>query len=154
MNAVRPTLTDFSSIVCFRALVVGMEETLGKPAAAVALKAAGRKRGQALVEGLGLAGKAPPSEALAGALDAAIGRQGTRLCGVHKVERAGDEFRVYLNETICSADEAPGSSRELTFTFGAVHGAVEALYGMKLRGKQVGSVLRGDSHDIVFLEPR
>jgi hypothetical protein len=154
MNAVRPTLTDFSSIVCFRALVVGMEETLGKPAAAVALKAAGRKRGQALVDGLGLAGKAPASGELAGALNAAIGREGTRLCGVDKVERAGDEFRVYLSETICSADEAPGSSRELTFTFGAVHGAVEALYGMKLRGKQVGSVLRGDTHDIVFLEPR
>lgn len=151
---IRPTLSDFSSIICFRALVVGMEETLGKTAAMVALKGAGRKRGQGLVESLGLAGKSPPTESLAGALDAAIGREGTRLCGVDKVERDGDNFRIYLSETICSADEPQGSSRELSFTFGAIHGAVEALYGIKLRGKQVGSVLRGDSHDIVFLEPR
>ena len=87
-------------------------------------------------------------------LEAALGPNGTRLCGVDKIERDGDTFRVYLRETICSADEPQGSDRELSFTFGAVHGALEALYGLKLRGKQIGSVLRGQDHDIMELHER
>jgi hypothetical protein len=150
----RGTLGDFNSIVCFRALVVGVEETLGLRAAMVALKSAGRKRGHQLVTSLGLAGQAPadPSEAAA-ALDSALGIHGTRLCTVNNIERDGDRYRVFLSETICSAGEEQGSSRELSFTFGAIHGAVECFYGVKLRGKQVGSILRGQDYDIVeFVE--
>ena len=152
---IRPRLGDLNSIVCFRALVVGMEETLGARAALVALKAAGRRRGAQLVESLGLTGKGPDDTAvLAEALDAALGTKGTRLCLIPKVEREGETFRVFLAETICSADEAQGSDRELSFTFGALHGAIEALYGVKLRGKQTGSILRGQEFDIMELEPR
>lgn len=146
----RPHLGDFSSIVCFRALVVGVENTLGLKAAMVALKGAGRQRGHDLVDSLGLRGAAPadPEEG-AKALDTALGPDGTKLCRVRKLERPDDEtYRVYLTETICSAGEEQGSSRELSFTFGALHGAIEALYDVKLRGKQVGSVLRGQDHDI------
>lgn len=32
--------------------------------------------------------------------------------------------------------------------------AIEALYGLKLRGKQVGSILRGNDHDIIELWER
>ncbi len=156
-ESIRPELGDFSSIVCFRALVVGIEEALGRRAALVALKSAGRKRGHQLVESLGLTGSGTDdTDALANALDEALGPNGTKLCRVSRIERDGERFRVYLNETICSADEPQGSDRPLSFTFGAVHGAVEALYGVKLRGKQVGSVLRGDNrdHDVVELWPR
>lgn len=146
---IRPTLGDFSSIVCFRALVVGVEETLGLRAAMVALKGAGRRRGEGLVADLGLTGAAPadPTEACR-LMNDALSISGTRLCNVDKIERDGDTFRVYLSETICSADEPQGSDRELSFTFGAIHGAMEAIYGIKLRGKQVGSVLRGQDYDI------
>lgn len=151
----RPTLGDFNSIVCFKALVVGSEEALGERAAHVALKAAGRKRGAAIVHACGRAGSAPadPSEA-ARLLDAAVGRDGTRLCIVDKIERNGDTFRVYLQETVCSAGEPQGSPRTLTFTLGAVHGALESLYGVPMKAVQVGSVLRGQSHDIVEVGPR
>ena len=37
----RPTLGDFSSIVCFKSAVVGIEDALGEKAAAIALIAAG-----------------------------------------------------------------------------------------------------------------
>ncbi|MCB9675672.1 MAG: hypothetical protein H6737_11175 [Alphaproteobacteria bacterium] len=152
---IRPTLGEYNSIVCFRAVVVGMEEALGKRAAMVSLKAAGRIRGAQLVESLGLQGQGPSDSAeLANVLDAALGASGTRLCEVPKVERNGEEFTIYLADTVCSADEPQGSERELSFTFGALHGAVEALYGVKLRGKQVGSVLRGQGYDIMHLEPR
>ncbi|MCB9677912.1 MAG: hypothetical protein H6737_22630 [Alphaproteobacteria bacterium] len=152
---IRPRLGDYNSIVCFRAVVVGMEEALGKRAAMVALKAAGRRRGEQLVESLGLTGKGPADTvALAKALDDALGLEGTRLCFIPRVDREGENFRIYLAETICSADEPMGSERELSFTFGALHGAMEALYGVKLRGKQTGSILRGADYDIMELEPR
>ncbi|MEZ4316257.1 MAG: hypothetical protein R3F61_02085 [Myxococcota bacterium] len=154
-DTIRPTLGDFSSIVCFRAVVVGMEEALGKRAAMVALKAAGRRRGEQLVASLGLTGAAPTDTVtLAKALDDALGAQGTKVCYVPRVDKNGDTFTVYLSETICSADEPMGSERELSFTFGALHGAIESLYNTKLRGKQVGSVLRGQDFDMIELTPR
>lgn len=148
-NDIRKDLGDFSSIVCFRALVVGVEETLGRAAAMVALKAAGRKRGHGLIASLDLTGAKPPGDRIASALDDALGKEGTRLCGVDRVDIGDDTYTVYLRDTICSADEPQGSSRELSFTFGALHGAMEALYDVKLRGKQIGSVLRGQDHDII-----
>lgn len=151
---VRAELGDFSSIICFRALVVGVEQTLGLRAAMVALRGAGRKRGHSLVESLGHKDSKPADPAdTAKALEAALGPNGTRLCGVDKMEIEDGKYRVYLRETICSADEPQGSTRELSFTFGAIQGAVESIYGVKLRGKQIGSVLRGQDHDIVeFIE--
>lgn len=154
--ALRPNLGDFSSIVCFKAVVTGVEETLGHRAAMVALRGAGRKRGHDLVGSLGLAGSAPASpEEGAAALDAALGPDGTKLCRVAKLERPdADTWRVYLSDTVCSAGEPQGADTELSFTFGALLGAVEALYGVKLRGEQVGSVLRGQDHDIIELVAR
>lgn len=152
----RPDLGDFGSIVCFRALVVGVEQTLGLRAAMVALKGAGRKRGHDLIDSLGLAGagKTLSLEEAAAGLDKALGPDGTRLCRVPKLERDGDTYRVFLADTICSAGEEKGSSRELSFTFGALHGAMEALYDVKLRGKQTGSILRGQDFDIMDLIER
>lgn len=39
----RPELGKFSSIICFKAAITGMEEALGEKATAIALIAAGRK---------------------------------------------------------------------------------------------------------------
>jgi hypothetical protein len=151
--SVRKQLGDFSSIVCFKALVVGVEDTLGPQAAGVALKAAGRKRGKALAESLGFGKSALTVADAAAAMKAALGTDGTRLCGVDKIEQAGDHYKVYLSDTVCSAGEPEGSTRELTFTLGAVHGAMEVLVGKKLRAKQVESVLRGGGNDTIELFP-
>ena len=148
MSTLRPELGDFSSIVCFKAVVVGMEEALGEKTAAVALKAAGRKRGKNLVQSLGLAGSTADLSVVAASLNDAIGAKGTRLCAVDKIEQDGSVLRVYTRETVCSAGEPDGSKRECTFTLGAIHGAVEAVTGRKLKGKHTGSVLRGATHDI------
>jgi hypothetical protein len=151
----RTDLGDYNSIVCFKALVVGVEEALGERAAMVALKAAGRKRGANLVSSLGLSGAAPKDAAVvATALDNAIGKSGTKLCAVDKFEIHDGTYRVHLRETVCSAGEPQGSPRQLSFTLGAVHGAVESLYGVKLSATQVGSVLRGQDHDIIELVAR
>ncbi|MBD2102212.1 hydrocarbon-binding protein [Leptolyngbya sp. FACHB-261] len=152
-TSVRQELGDFNSIVCFKALVVGIEDTLGKKAAAVGLIAAGRQRGKTIVEELNLAGKNADLSTLAQALNQAVGKQGTRLCIIRKIEAVGDVLRVYAAETVCSAGEPQGSDRQCTFTLGAVWGALEAALGQRYRGKHVESVLRGSDCDVFEFQP-
>ena len=153
MASLRPTLGDFSSIVCFKALVVGVEDTLGAQASNVALKAAGRMRGKALATSLGFGAKATPLADALVALRTALGKDGTRLCYVESITQEGEDYLVSLSETVCSAGEPQGSDRQLTFTLGAVHGALEVLTQARFRGKQIGSVLRGDAYDVIRVAP-
>lgn len=150
-KAIRPELGDFSSIVCTKAIITGVEEALGAKAAAIALIAAGRQRGKNLAEELGLVGKGEGVELAdaAAKVNDAIGQEGTRLCIVDKIEQAGNLYKVYTRETICSTGEPQGSSRQCTYTLGAIQGFLEAFFGKRLRGTQTESVLQGGSHDVL-----
>lgn len=150
---VRPELGQFSSIVCFKALITGIEDSLGEKATAIALIAAGRARGKKLAQDLGLAGSQMSLDEAAAKLSQALGKDGTRLCKVDKITQQGDVIKVYTSETICSANEPEGSSRNCTFTLGAIWGALEQLIGQRLHGKHTESVLRGSSHDIFEFTP-
>lgn len=151
-NQLRDELGDFSSIVCFKSVVIGTEEALGEKAAAIALIAAGRSRGKRLAEQLGLSGKGLDNTNVLSLLQSALGKEGTRLCIIDNLVAIGESIQVYCRETICSAGEPQGSSRQLTFTLGAIQGALEQATGKRLRGKQTESVLRGGSHDVVTFE--
>lgn len=148
----RPELGNFSSIVCFKAVVVGTEEALGEKAAAIALISAGRQRGKHVATQLGLTGTDLASESLIGVLQTALGKEGTRLCIIEKIVQTGESITVHCRETICSAGEPEGSPRKLTFTLGAVQGVLEQISGKRLRGKQIESVLRGSDHDVIEFE--
>lgn len=148
MNMDRKELGEFSSIVCFKAVVTGAEEALGEKAAAITLIAAGRNRGKQLSEQLGLGDHMTVAE-IVPALQKALGKDGTRLCIVDKVEETDASIKVYCQETICSAGEPQGSARKLTFTMGAIQGVLEKVTGKRLRGKQIESVLRGSDHDVI-----
>ncbi|TYQ28460.1 hypothetical protein PseudUWO311_05610 [Pseudanabaena sp. UWO311] len=148
----RNELGDFSSIVCFKAVVVGTEEALGEKAAAIALISAGRNRGKQVAEQLGLEGKGLANAEIIPMLQAALGKDGTKLCIIDKIVESGETILAYCRETICSAGEPQGSPRKLTFTLGAVQGVLEKVTGKRLRGKQTESVLRGGSHDVIEFE--
>jgi len=151
---IREKLGDFSSIVCLKALVVGLEDILGEKGARANLVLAGRIRGRTIIQDLGLSNTSKPLEEWTAAVKEAIGETGTRLCDIAKVEKDGDILRIYLSETVCSAGEDPGSDRQLTFTLGAIQGAVEEATGKKFIVKQTGSVLRGQDYDIIDFEGR
>ena len=150
-KAERKELGDFSSVVCLKAIVVGAEEALGDKAAAIAFVSAGRKRGKQLAEELGLANKSGEMslEEVTQKLSYALGKDGTRLCIVDKIEQVGNAYKVYTRETVCSSCEEEGSSRLCTFTLGAIQGFLEAFFGKRLRGQHTESVLRGGSHDVL-----
>ncbi len=145
---IRESLGDFNSIVCFKALITGMEDSLGERATAIALIAAGRARGKKLANELRLSESNLSLEDLGNKLNSILGKNGTRLCLIDKIDQANDVIRVYTRETICSAGEPQGSKRKCTYTLGAVWGAVEQSQKKSLRGKHTESVLRGGSHDV------
>ncbi|AFZ36073.1 hypothetical protein Sta7437_2540 [Stanieria cyanosphaera PCC 7437] len=148
----RPTLGDFNSIVCFKGVITGMEEALGEKATAIALISAGRTRGKNLVNELGLSGSNIALADLASKLNHAVGKEGTCLCCVDKIEQDGETIKVYTSETVCSAGEPQGSPRKCTYTMGAIWGAIETIMGKKMQGRHTESVLRGGSHDVFELK--
>ncbi|KQR22822.1 hypothetical protein [Deinococcus sp. Leaf326] len=150
---VRSELGEFSSVVCFKAVIVGVEDTLGPDGAAVVFTRAGKVRGRDLVASLGLTGSNVPVEQLAGLLDQAIGRDGTRLAAVTRAYHEGENVVIETQDTVCSAGEAQGSDRKCTFTLGAVWGALEAVTGNMYLGEHTDSVLRGGSSDKFVFSP-
>ncbi|MEQ9669238.1 hypothetical protein [Coleofasciculus sp. G2-EDA-02] len=150
-NELRQELGDFSSIVCLKAIITGVEEALGDKATAIALISAGRQRGKQLAENLDLVdkGKEISLADVTKKLQDALGKDGTRLCAIKKIFQEDEVYKVYTHETVCSAGEPQGSSRQCTFTMGAIQGFLEAFLGERLRGTQTESVLRGGTYDIL-----
>ena len=153
MTSHREALGEFSSVVCFKAVIVGVEDTLGEDGAAVVFTRAGKVRGQQLVASLGLTGQNIPVEQLAATLDAALGQGGTKLCRVEKAATHGETVVIDTQETVCSAGEPDGSTRKCTFTLGAIWGALEAVSGKRYLGEHTESVLRGGSSDKFVFSP-
>ncbi len=149
----RPKLGDFSSIVCFKAAIVGIEDALGEKAATIAFTAAGRSRGKHLVQELGLTDSSIALEDAIDKIKFALGEDGTRLCIVEKLIQEKDIIKVYTSETLCSAGEPQGSPRKCTYTLGAVWGAIEQIIGQRLQGKHTESVLRGGDYDVFEFKP-
>jgi predicted hydrocarbon binding protein len=154
-KSVRHELGNFMSAVCFKSAVVGMEEALGEKAAAIALIAAGRRRGHLVAQMFNLAdqGTHLSLDEIREKLDFALGKEGTRLCIIDKIEQDGEGFICYTRETVCSMDELEGSPRRCTYTLGAIQGFLETLLGQRMRGKHTESVLRGSSHDVLVYKP-
>lgn len=151
----RPLVGDFNSIVCFKAVIVGVEDTLGPDGAAVVFIRAGKVRGRDLATELGVAGSSAsvPIEQLATLLNAAIGKDGTCLAAVTKSYREGENIVIETQDTVCSAGEPLGSERKCTFTLGAVWGALEAITGEMYLGEHTDSVLRGGTSDKFVFSP-
>jgi predicted hydrocarbon binding protein len=149
-NKLRQELGDFSSIICLKAIITGVEEALGDKATAIALISAGRQRGKMLAEKLDLVdkGKEFSLADVTEKVQYALGKEGTRLCVVDKITQEDEGYKVYTHETVCSAGEPQGSSRQCTFTMGAIQGFLEAFLGKRLRGTQTESTLREGTHDV------
>lgn len=153
MVSYRDNLGDFSSVVCVKYIITGVEDTLGQDGAAVVFTRAGKVRGHQLSRELGLSGKNVPAEELAGMLNSALGEEGTRLCKVLSSRQEGDSIIIEVTDTICAAGEAEGSDRKATYTLGAIAGAVEEINGGLYNGQHTTSVCKGDAVDTFVFTP-
>lgn len=144
----REQLGNFSSVICLKAMITGMESSIGEKATAISLIAAGRERGRNLVKELGLNNSTTSLAEASQKIASALGPDGTRLLILDRIEQEGGVIKAYTRETICSAGEEAGSTRQCTFTLGAMWGALESILGKKLRGKHTESVLRGGDYDV------
>lgn len=146
--SIRTDLDDYVSIHCFKAVITGVEDILGDEGTAAALISAGRKRGSVVAQAKGIAGTNPAPESLAGMLDAAVGKSGTRLCQVVESSQTADgAYLIKTKETVCTSGEPAGSARTCTYTMGVVIGFLEQAYGISLNGKHVANVLSGSPTD-------
>ena len=150
----RPELGEFSSIVCLKSLIVGVEETLGSKATEIALIAAGRSRGKKLAQELKILGTSEDLNDISQKMAQALGKSGTRLCVINKITQEDNVIKVYTSETVCSAGEPQGSPRKCTFTLGAIWGALEDILKKRLDGKHTESVLRGGRYDVFEFTPK
>ncbi len=146
---VRKELGEFSSIICLKAMISGIEGIVGTMAIKGSLVLAGRKRGQKVAQTLGLSNTDKPVEVWSKTIADVLGKSGTKLCILNEVQLESELIRVYLSDTMCSSGEEIGSSQMLGFTLGVIQGALEEVTGKKMIGKQIGSVLRGENYDIV-----
>ncbi len=150
-HMLRQELGDFGSIIFLKSIISGMEDAIGERTAAIAMISAGRQQGKSSVEELGLLnkGRTLSLEEITEKANQILGKDGTRLCLIDKIEQDGEVYRVYAKETFCSSGEPKGSLRRCTYTLGAIQGFLEAFLGKRLKGQHTESVLQGSTHDIL-----
>lgn len=144
----RPQLGDYVSIICFRYMRHMAEDTAGR----ALIIAAGRKRGHDLIAEIGLTGASSDPAQIQQALAQGLGLEGTRLCLVERVEAFDDGFQVWVDESVCSMG-VEARSPICVYTLGAVMGAVEAMSGKRLVGKEVECVAMGADKCLFVFHP-
>lgn len=153
MVSYREKLGDFSSVVCIKYIITGVEDTLGQDGAAVVFTRAGKVRGHQLANELGLSDRHVAITDLANLLNQALGEDGTRLCRVLSSKQEGDNIIIEVTDTVCAAGEEKGSERKATYTLGAIAGAIEEIQGGLYNGTHTTSVCKGDAVDTFIYSP-
>lgn len=145
----RPTLGPMMSLTCFQYLRIGAEEVADR----APVVSAGRKRGAELVAELGLQGSTTDPATIHTLLDTALGVNGTRLCLIKGVAATPDGgYEVRLTEGACTAGQS--STEPLcAFTLGVFVGAIQALTGKTLRGRETACCACGAPECVYRLDP-
>jgi hypothetical protein len=137
------------SLTCFQYLRIGAEDVADR----APIVAAGRKRGQDVVEGLGLLGSTRDSAIIREKLDAALGANGTRLCIVRSVEaKPNGGYEVRITEGACTAGQT-SSEPHCAFTIGVFIGAIGAIIGERVNGRETECCACGASECVYQIDP-
>jgi predicted hydrocarbon binding protein len=145
----RETLGDFMSAICFQYLRIDTEEVAGR----APIVSAGRRRGQELIESLGLVGASIDPEQIKHHLDTALGVKGTRLCLVRNIlvkENGG--YEVHLDEGACTAGQT-ATEPLCAFTLGVFVGAIAAITGKRMSGRELECQACGAPLCIYSIDP-
>jgi len=148
-DVLRPTLGSLMSLTCFQYLRHGAEDAAGR----ALVVAAGRQRGYDLAEALGLLGMTADAEQIRQKLDNALGVDGTRLCLVHSVApTAAGGFKVRIVEGACTAG-VTSQEPYCAFTLGVFTGAISAITGQRMIGRETECTAMGRPECVYLIEP-
>ncbi|WP_129627956.1 4-vinyl reductase [Candidatus Oscillochloris fontis] len=129
----RQILGPFMNLVCFQYLRNTTEDVAGR----APIIAAGRKRGYDVIVSLGLVGKMSDAAEIQEKLNGALGVEGTRLCIVEQITTLPDGgYEVHIIESACTANQH-ASEPLCAFTLGVFIGAIHALTGVRMSGKEL-----------------
>lgn len=154
MSEVLRQQLGFSSIVCLKAIITGMEDALGEKATAIALTAAGRNRGKNLVRNGGLTKVTSLYlKDIAYKLRLALGKDGTRLCLVDKIEQENDVSRFILQKRCVLQVNLKSHLVNAPLRWVLFGGRQKKFSRLRLQGKHIESVLRGSEYDVFQFTP-
>jgi predicted hydrocarbon binding protein len=145
----RSTLGPMMDVVCFQYLRICAEEYAGR----APIVSAGRKRGMDIVEEVGLTNSGEDAAQLQKELDDILGLNGTRLCLVQSVKaRPEGGYEVKITESACTAGQT--SSEPLcAYTLGVFTGAIQALTGRRMQGRELECSACGHPGCTYVIEP-
>lgn len=136
----RPTLGPLVAAECLQQMRLHFEDLAGRGP----VLGAGRMRGAGLVESLGEAGSRPGDDVAKKLLGDALGVDGTRLCVVTELtSNDDDEYVVRLVEGACSFEQETDGAM-CAYTLGVFIGAIGALIGHTMTGKETECQAAGD----------
>lgn len=148
-EASRPTLGPLMSLTCFHYLRHGAEEAAGR----ALVVSAGRQRGYDLAEALGILGTTVDAAVIKEKLGSALGAEGTRLCLVRSVAPTpGGGFEVRISEGACTAG-VTAEEPYCAFTLGVFIGAVSAITGQRMVGRETECSAMGKPECVYVIEP-
>jgi predicted hydrocarbon binding protein len=149
VDVIRPTLGPLMSLTCFHYLRHGAEDNAGR----ALVVAAGRQRGQDLVEALGLHGASQDAQIICQKLAAALGLDGTRLCLVHSVvANANGGYEIRISEGACTAG-VTSDEPYCAFTMGVFIGAIGAITGRRMLGRETACSAMGSPECVYQIDP-
>lgn len=148
-DALRPALGSTMSLTCFHYLRHGAEDAAGR----ALIISAGRRRGHDLAESLGLLGTSHDAALIQQKLADALGAEGTRLCLVQSVRATGaGGFEVRIAEGACTAG-VTAQEPYCAFTLGVFVGAISAIAGQRMVGREAECSAMGRPECIYMIEP-
>jgi predicted hydrocarbon binding protein len=136
-NTLRPMLGDFVNVIDFKALLDGVEENMGKKAAAIIITTAGRAYGKKIATILGATAETQDLPAVLKKLNKSLGIEGTRLCVIDEVSQQESFIRVTIVEPLEMSGENANSERLCPFTLGVLGGFIDQIMQKRYQGRQV-----------------
>ena len=136
------------SLVCFQYLRLGTEDVAGR----APIVASGRQRGHDVIEQIGLLGQTSDPSTIKARLSEVLGEQGTRLCLIKSIVAHTDgSYEVQITEGACTAGQT-ASEPVCAFTLGVFVGAISALTGKRMIGRETACCACGADACVYHIE--
>lgn len=145
----RDTLGPFIHAICFQYLRLTTEEVAGR----APLIAAGRKRGFDVVESLDLLNHSQDPAVILKKLQPVFGAEGTRLCLIDSIGvQPNGGYEVRIRESACTMGMRSDEPM-CAFTLGVFIGALSAISGQRMIGREVACQACGVPQCIYMIDP-